>query len=68
VPSQQLLGQLQAQPSVDRGNYIMDKHNIKSKIKYRKLLEETHLARSLLPDLIASNVKIAIQKWKKRKS
>jgi hypothetical protein len=28
--------------SVDTGNYIMDKHNIKSKINDRKLLEETH--------------------------
>jgi hypothetical protein len=31
VPSQQPQGQLQAQHSVDTGNYIMDKHNIKSK-------------------------------------
>jgi hypothetical protein len=36
VPSQ-----LQTQHSVDTGNYIMDKHNIKSKINYRKLLEVT---------------------------
>jgi hypothetical protein len=31
VPSQQPQGQLQAQHSVDTDNYIMDKHNIKSK-------------------------------------
>jgi hypothetical protein len=29
VPSQQLQGQLQTQHSVDTGNYIMDKHNMK---------------------------------------
>jgi hypothetical protein len=42
VPSQQLLAQLQTRHSVDTGNYIMDKHNIKSKINYKKLLDETH--------------------------
>jgi flagellar basal body-associated protein FliL len=31
VPSQRPQGQLQAQHSVDTDNYIMDKHNIKSK-------------------------------------
>jgi hypothetical protein len=31
VPSEQPQGQLQAQHSVDTDNYIMDKHNIKSK-------------------------------------
>jgi hypothetical protein len=31
VPSQQLQGQLQTQQSVDTSNYIMGKHNIKSK-------------------------------------
>jgi hypothetical protein len=31
VPSQQPQGQLQAQHSVDTDNYIMNKHNIKSK-------------------------------------
>jgi hypothetical protein len=31
VPSQEPRGQLQAQHSVDTDNYIMDKHNIKSK-------------------------------------
>jgi hypothetical protein len=31
VPSQQLQGQLQTQHSVDTSNYIMEKHNIKSK-------------------------------------
>jgi hypothetical protein len=31
VPSQQPQGQLEAQHSVDTDNYIMDKHNIKSK-------------------------------------
>jgi hypothetical protein len=41
VPSQQLQGQLQTQRSVDTGNHIMKKYNIKSKINYRKLLEET---------------------------
>jgi hypothetical protein len=31
VPSKRLQGQLQTQHSVDIGNYIKDKHNIKSK-------------------------------------
>jgi hypothetical protein len=31
LPSQQPQGQLQTQHSVDTSNYIMDKHNIKSK-------------------------------------
>jgi hypothetical protein len=43
VTSQQLQGQLQTQHSVDTGNYTMDKHNIKPKINYRKLLEEKHI-------------------------
>jgi hypothetical protein len=43
VPGQQLQGQLQTQHSVDTGNYIMDKQNIKPKINYRKLLEEKHI-------------------------
>jgi hypothetical protein len=43
MPSQQLQGQSQTQHSVDTGNYMMDKHNIKSKINYRKLLEENTL-------------------------
>jgi hypothetical protein len=30
VPSQQSQGQLQTQHSVDKSNYFMDKHNIKS--------------------------------------
>jgi hypothetical protein len=45
VPSQQLQGQLQTQHSVDTGNYIMDKHNIrvKSKTNYRQALKQkTH--------------------------
>jgi hypothetical protein len=41
VPSQQPQGQLQTQHSVDTGNYILDKHNIKSKINYSQALEET---------------------------
>jgi hypothetical protein len=31
VPTEQLQGQLQTQHSVDTGNYILDKHYIKSK-------------------------------------
>jgi hypothetical protein len=31
MPSQQPQGQLQAQHSVDKNNYFMNKHNIKSK-------------------------------------
>jgi hypothetical protein len=31
VPSQQLQGQIQTQHSADTSNYIMDKHNMKSK-------------------------------------
>jgi hypothetical protein len=43
APSQQPQGQLQTQHSVDTGNYIKDKHNIKSKKNYRQALEEeTH--------------------------
>jgi hypothetical protein len=40
VPSQQLQVQLQTQHSGDTGNYIMDKHNIKSKTNYRQVLKE----------------------------
>jgi hypothetical protein len=43
VPSQQLQGQLQTQRSLDTGDYIMDKHNIKSKTNYRQALEEKHI-------------------------
>jgi hypothetical protein len=43
VLSQQLQEQLQTQQSVDTGNYIIDKHSIKPKINYRKLLEEKHI-------------------------
>jgi hypothetical protein len=43
VPSKQLQGQLQTQNSVDISNYIMDKHNIKSKTNYRQALEEKHI-------------------------
>jgi hypothetical protein len=46
VPSQQLQGQLQTQHSVDTSNYIMDKHDIKSKTNYRQVLEgTTHYSR-----------------------
>jgi hypothetical protein len=34
VPSQQLQGQLQTQHSVDTGNYIKDKHNMKTTATY----------------------------------
>jgi hypothetical protein len=40
VPSQQRLGQLQTQHRVDTGNYIMGKHNKKSKTNYKQALEE----------------------------
>jgi hypothetical protein len=40
VPSQQLQGQLQTQHSGDTSNYIMDRHNIKSKTNHRQALEE----------------------------
>jgi hypothetical protein len=43
VPRQQLHGQLHTQHRVDAGNYIMDKHNMKPKINYKKLLEESTL-------------------------
>jgi hypothetical protein len=36
VLSQQLQGQLKTQHSVDTSNYIMDKHDIKSKTNYSK--------------------------------
>jgi hypothetical protein len=41
VPNQQLQGQLQTQHSVDTSNYLMAKHNIKSKTNCRETLEET---------------------------
>jgi hypothetical protein len=40
VPSQQLQSQLQTQHSVDTSNYIMDRHNIKSKTNYKQALDE----------------------------
>jgi hypothetical protein len=43
VPSQQLQDQLRTQRSVDTRNYIMDKHNIKSKANYRQAQEEKHI-------------------------
>jgi hypothetical protein len=43
VPSQQLQEQLQAQYRVDKSNYIVDHHNIKSKSNYRQALEENHI-------------------------
>jgi hypothetical protein len=43
MPSQQLQGQLQTQRSVGTGNYIMDKHNIKSKTNYTQVPEEKHI-------------------------
>jgi hypothetical protein len=43
VPSQQPQGQLQTQHSVDTSNYLMDKHNIKSKTNYKETLEENIL-------------------------
>jgi hypothetical protein len=43
VPSQQLQVQLQTQRSVDTSNYIMDKHNIKSKSNYTQAFEEKHI-------------------------
>jgi hypothetical protein len=47
VPSQQLQGQLHTQHSVGTGNYIMDTHNIKPYINYRKLLEENSLVETV---------------------
>jgi hypothetical protein len=47
VLSQQLQGQLQTPHSVDTVNYIMDTHNIKPYINYRKLLEENTLMETL---------------------
>jgi hypothetical protein len=43
VPIQQTQGQLQTQHSVDTSNYVMDKHNIKSKTNYRQALEEKYV-------------------------
>jgi hypothetical protein len=39
VPSQQPQGQLQTEHKVDTSNYIMDKHNIKTKTNFRLALE-----------------------------
>jgi hypothetical protein len=43
LSSQQLQGQLQTRHSVDKSNYIMDNHNIKSQSNYRQALEEKHI-------------------------
>jgi ABC-type nickel/cobalt efflux system permease component RcnA len=43
VPSQQPQGQLQTQHSVDTGNNIVDKHDIKPKSNYRQALQEKHI-------------------------
>jgi uncharacterized integral membrane protein len=40
VPSQQLQGQLQAKHSEVTGNYIMDRHKMKTMTNYREALEE----------------------------
>jgi hypothetical protein len=37
VSSQQMQGQLQAKNSVHTGNYIMEKHNIKSRANYKNV-------------------------------
>jgi hypothetical protein len=42
VLSRQLQSQLQTEHSVVTSNYIMDKHNIKSKTNYRQVLKEKH--------------------------
>jgi hypothetical protein len=42
VLSQQPQGQLQTQHSVDTGNYIMDKHNLKTTTNYRQAMEEVN--------------------------
>jgi hypothetical protein len=41
--SQQVQCQWQAGYSVDTGNHIVNKHNFKSRINYRKVLEENTL-------------------------
>jgi hypothetical protein len=43
MQSQQLQSQLQTEPSVDTDNYIKDKHNMKSRVDYRKVLDENTL-------------------------
>jgi hypothetical protein len=43
MPSQQAEDQLQAQHNVDKNNYIMENHNIKSESNYRQTLEEKHI-------------------------
>jgi hypothetical protein len=48
VPSQQLQGQLQTQHSVYTGNYIMDKHNIKSKTYYKNVITKNYIHRTLV--------------------
>jgi hypothetical protein len=52
VPSQQLQSQLHTQHNVDTGNYIMNKHNIKPKINYRKSLEENPLMEKVNKQII----------------
>jgi hypothetical protein len=40
MPSQQLQGQLQTQHSANTNNYIMDRHDVKTKTNYSQALEE----------------------------
>jgi hypothetical protein len=47
VPSQQPQGQLQTQHKVDTSNYIMDKHNIKSKTNYKQALQENTIMQTI---------------------
>jgi hypothetical protein len=42
VPNQQLQIQLQTQHSVDTGNHIKDKHNIKARAKLQYRRKKTH--------------------------
>jgi hypothetical protein len=42
VPGQQLQDQLQIQHGGDIDNYIMDKHNMNSRVRYRKVRGQKH--------------------------
>jgi hypothetical protein len=61
VPSQQPQDQLQIQHSVDTGNYIMDKHNIKSKSNYKQVLCFGHYPSSCL---YLKTVLFLFQNWR----
>jgi hypothetical protein len=56
VPSQQPKDQLQSQHSVETGNYIIDKHNIKTKTNYRLALLEGKIIIIIINSINSVNI------------